>query len=103
VVHHDHAEPQAWDVAVTDGVITEVGPSLPTAGAKAVDGQGRLLFPGVVDAHQHWGIYNPLAVDAEIESRACAQGGVTTALNYMRTGQYYLNRGGAYADFFPEV
>ena len=37
------------------------------------------------------------------ESRASAQGGVTTALSYMRTGQYYLNKGGDYADFFPEV
>ena len=24
-------------------------------------------------------------------------------LTYFRTGQYYLNRGGAYRDFFPEV
>jgi len=104
VVHHDHAEPQPWDVAVTDGVITAVGPDLDTSGASEVlDGEGRLLFPGVVDAHQHWGIYNELAVDTETESRACAQGGVTTALNYMRTGQYYLNRGGSYAEFFPQV
>jgi allantoinase len=28
---------------------------------------------------------------------------VTTALTYMRTGQYYLNRGGPYAEFFPAV
>ncbi|MBC9734641.1 dihydroorotase [Nocardioides marmotae] len=103
VVHHDHAEPQAWDVAVSDGVITAVGPDLDRTGAEVVDGQGRLLFPGVVDAHQHWGIYNPLSDDTAIESRACAQGGVTTALNYMRTGQYYLNKGGSYADFFPQV
>ena len=104
VVHHDHAEPQAWDVAVTDDVITAVGPDLDTTGAgEVLDGQGRLLFPGVVDAHQHWGIYNELSVDAETESRACAQGGVTTALNYMRTGQYYLNRGGSYREFFPQV
>ena len=68
-----------------------------------VDAGGRLAFPGVVDAHQHWGIYNPLPEDAATESRARAQGGVTTALTYMRTGQYYLNKGGAYADFFPEV
>ena len=68
-----------------------------------MDGRGRLAFPGVVDAHQHWGIYNPLSDDTATESRACAQGGVTTALTYMRTGQYYLNRGGPYADFFPHV
>lgn len=104
VVHHHHAEPQDWDVAVTAGVITNVGPGLQAgAGARVVDGGGRLLFPGVVDAHQHWGIYNELAADTASESRACAQGGVTTALNYMRTGQYYLNEGGPYADFFPKV
>jgi len=37
------------------------------------------------------------------ESRAAAQGGVTSMLNYFRTGQYYLNKGGPYAKFFPEV
>ena len=30
-------------------------------------------------------------------------GGVTSSLNYMRTGQYYLNRGGPWRDFLPEV
>jgi allantoinase len=68
-----------------------------------IDGRDLLAFPGVVDAHQHWGIYNPLSHDATSESRACAQGGVTTALNYIRTGQYYLNRGGSYREFFPIV
>jgi allantoinase len=28
---------------------------------------------------------------------------VTTGLTYIRTGQYYLNKGGPYRDFFPEV
>ena len=51
----------------------------------------------------HWGIYNPLADDTVSESRACAQGGVTTALTYMRTGQYYMNRGGRYQEVFPQV
>jgi len=37
------------------------------------------------------------------ESRAAAQGGVTSMLNYFRTGQYYLNKGGPYKKFFPEV
>jgi allantoinase len=67
------------------------------------DGRGWVAFPGVVDAHMHTGIYSPLAEDAVSESRAAAQGGVTTSLNYFRTGQYYLNKGGPYLDFFPEV
>jgi allantoinase len=36
-------------------------------------------------------------------ARAAVSGGVTTMLTYFRTGQYYLNRGGPYAEFFPEV
>jgi allantoinase len=104
VVHHDRPEAQRADIGVKDGKIVRVAPGLDPAAAKSVvDGGGKLAFPGVVDAHQHWGIYNPLPVDAGTESRACAQGGVTSALNYMRTGQYYLNKGGAYADVFPEV
>ena len=51
----------------------------------------------------HSGIYSPLDEDAVSESKAAAQGGVTSSLNYFRTGQYYLNKGGPYAEFFPEV
>ena len=92
VVTPDSEEPREADIAVTDGRITEVGPTLqPGDQTEVVDGKGRLAFPGVVDAHQHWGIYNPLAEDAASESQAAAQGGVTTGITYMRTGQYYLN------------
>ncbi|MFB7719705.1 dihydroorotase family protein [Nocardia sp. NPDC056100] len=96
--------PPAVDIAVAGGVITAVGAQLPTAGAdNVIDAHGLLAFPGVVDAHQHWGIYQELSADTDTESRACAQGGVTTSITYMRTGRYYLNRGGAYRDFVPEV
>ncbi|MEV0330793.1 dihydroorotase family protein [Micromonospora echinospora] len=104
VVRHDRPDPAPVDIGVTAGTITRVASRIDPAEAGTVhDGQGRLAFPGVVDAHQHWGIYNPLAEDTASESRASAQGGVTTALTYMRTGQYYLNRGGRYESFFPEV
>jgi allantoinase len=104
VVNHDRPEPERLDIGISGGRIARIAPSIPPEeAATVVDAAGRLAFPGVVDAHQHWGIYNPLATDTEVESRACAQGGVTTALNYMRTGQYYLNKGGPYEDFFPEV
>jgi allantoinase len=67
------------------------------------DGQNQLAFPGLVDAHMHTGIYNPLGEDALSESKAAAMGGVTSSLNYMRTGKYYLNKTGPYSEFFPEV
>jgi allantoinase len=90
------------DIAIAGEKIAQTGRNL--GEAKTVyDGKGRLAFPGVVDAHMHTGIYSPLAEDAVSESRAAAQGGVTSSLNYFRTGQYYLNRGGPWRDFLPEV
>jgi allantoinase len=92
------------DIAITREKFSRIERSIDPANAKAVyDGRGRLAFPGVVDAHMHAGIYSPLKEDAVSESRAAAQGGVTSMLNYFRTGQYYLNKGGPYRKFFPEV
>lgn len=91
------------EIAINDGKVVAVGIGLSEQAGKIVDGQGRLAFPGVVDAHSHWGIYNPLEEDVAIESRACAQGGVTTSINYMRTGQLYMNRGGSYEEVYPQV
>ncbi len=97
------ALPEPQDIVVADGRIIRVGAGLAQGAAETVDAGGRLAFPGVVDAHQHWGIYADLGDDTETESRACAQGGVTTSLSYLRTGRYYLNRGGSYRDFVPEA
>ena len=92
------------DIAIAGEKIAFVAPGIAPARAKAVhDGRGHLAFPGVVDAHMHSGIYSPLAEDAVSESKAAAMGGVTSSLNYFRTGQYYLNKGGPYRKFFPEV
>ena len=92
------------DLGIKDGRFARVAPSIPPGEARRVyNGRGRLAFPGVVDAHTHAGIYAPLADDAMTESRAAVAGGVTTMLTYFRTGQYYLNRAGAYSEFFPEV
>src|SRR5919108_2467090 len=92
------------DLGVRDGRIARLEPGIPPSAARQVyDGRGQLAFPGAVDAHTHVGIYGPLADDAVSESRAAVSGGVTTLLTYFRTGQYYLNRGGRYAEVFPEV
>lgn len=104
VVRPDASELAELDIAVSGGKFARLAPAIPAgSAAEVVDAGGRLVFPGAVDAHQHWGIYNPLAEDAVSESRACAQGGVTTGITYMRTGQYYLNQGGPYTEFFPKV
>src|SRR5947208_1427137 len=103
VVRPGESAPREADIAVTGEKFAKIGPNLPAQAKAIYDGKGRLAFPGVVDAHMHTGIYAPLAEDAVSESRAAAQGGVTSSLNYFRSGQYYLNKGGSYLDFFPEV
>jgi len=92
------------DIAIEDGKIDRLAPELPAEEAEQVfDGRNYLAFPGCVDAHMHIGIYSPLGEDAASESKAAAMGGVTSSLNYIRTGHYYLNRGGSYRHFMPEV
>ena len=104
VVRPNKSQVQKLDIAIADGKFARIARAIPPGEArKTVDGRNRLAFPGLVDAHMHTGIYSPLAEDALSESRAAAQGGVTSSLNYFRSGQFYLNKGGPYAEFFPEV
>ena len=104
VVRPGEDAPRRLDVAVTDGRFSAVEEAIdPTTAREVVEASGRHLFPGAVDAHQHWGIYNPLPDDTTSESQACAQGGVTTGLTYIRTGAYYMNRTGPYREVFPDV
>ncbi len=95
---------ESADIGVKNGAFKKIAPSIEiTEAAEIYDGKNRLAFPGLVDAHMHTGIYNPLDQDAVIESRAAAMGGVTSSLNYIRTGGYYLNKGGPYQAFMPDV
>lgn len=104
VVRPHQSGVERLDLGIKDGKFAQISPEISPDQAKDVfDAQNLLGFPGVVDAHMHIGIYQPLDQDAIAESKAAAMGGVTTSLNYIRTGQYYLNKGGSYKEFFPEV
>src|SRR5215467_13859789 len=95
---------KVFDTVIKNGKVARLGPDIQTEQARLVfDAKNRLAFPGCVDAHMHIGIYAPLAQDAVSESKAAAMGGVTSSLNYLRTGHYYLNRGGPYRTCMREV
>lgn len=104
VVRPQSTEVEQIDVAVKNGVFAAFEPSIDADLAfEVLDGSGKHLFPGVVDVHQHWGIYNSLSEDAETESKASAQGGVTSGITYIRTGAYYMNTSGPYREIFPQI
>src|SRR5712691_1658971 len=92
------------DVAARDGKIVQIADAIaPSDADSVVDANGKLVFPGGVDAHFHIGIYRPVAEDAQSETRSALVGGVTTVVSYFRTGSHYLNRSGPYREIFPEV
>lgn len=67
------------DIAVADGKITQVAPSLPEDGARVIDCSGLSLFPSFVDMHVH--LREPGYSYKEtiyLGSRAAAAGGFTT-------------------------
>ncbi|MBW7883971.1 MAG: dihydroorotase family protein [Caldilineaceae bacterium] len=104
VVRPNRQSVELLDLGIRDGKYARIEPNIAARDAKEVhDGRRLLGFPGLTDAHMHAGIYAPLDQDAVTESKAAIMGGVTSMLTYMRTGQYYLNQGGPYARFYPEV
>ncbi|XGV96482.1 MAG: amidohydrolase family protein [Leptolyngbya sp. BL-A-14] len=44
---------QLWEVAISNGKIVEIAPSIPTSATTTLDAQAGLLIPGLVDAHIH--------------------------------------------------
>ena len=104
VVRPNRNSVDALDIGIKDGKFARLAPDIRAEEANEVIDGGKLLaFPGCVDAHMHVGIYQPLAQDAVTESKAAAMGGVTSSLNYIRTGQLYLNRGGPNRELMREA
>lgn len=62
---------------------------------KKIDATGLHIMPGVIDPHQHLGIYNSIETDFE-DTIQHALGGITTLINFDRQPVSYL-------EWFPKV
>lgn len=72
-------------VFVSDGIIRAIGgPNMPATGAQVIDGAGKTLLPGIIDAHVHVPV-----VDTRNGLIQSARFGVTTDLD-MFTSQKAL-------------
>ncbi len=54
IVDGTGAEPYVGDVAIADGRIVAVGPSVDGEAARTIDAAGKLVTPGFVDIHTHY-------------------------------------------------
>ena len=46
------------DILIEDGKIKEVGSNLCAEGAEVIDATGKVIIPGIIDAHSHIGTFN---------------------------------------------
>ena len=54
IVDGSGAEPFVGDVAIKDGTICEVRPSVKGSADQEVDASGKAVTPGFVDVHTHY-------------------------------------------------
>lgn len=76
---------QQLDVLVQDGKIGAIGANLPAGTTPTFHLPGRIIFPGFIDSHTHFGIpimETTSADDFATGSMAAAWGGVTTIIDF---------------------
>ncbi|MBL8545223.1 MAG: amidohydrolase [Hyphomonadaceae bacterium] len=61
------------DVLMRDGRIAAVGQNLSAEGATVIDGTGRFVTPGIIDAHSHLGVYPSPSINATSDGNELTQ------------------------------
>lgn len=87
---------QKVDIGVKNGKIVELfEPSINREAKSIIDAEGLYIMPGVIDPHQHLGIYNSMEIDFE-DTKQHAMSGITTVINFDRQPVSYL-------EWFPKI
>lgn len=75
------------DVGIADGRIAALGaPGTLGGAARILDAQGKVVFPGVIDAHLHCKIRSHHVDDLPVAMAAAARGGITSAIVHLLPG-----------------
>jgi len=83
--------PQKADLLIRGQQIAGIyAPAGGPRGVEALDASGLHIFPGSIDPHTHWGIYNPYEKDVAEDSQRGIVGGLTTVLQFHRHNDDYF-------------
>ncbi|MCI8560680.1 MAG: amidohydrolase family protein [Dorea sp.] len=84
------------DLYIRDGKICCVGNNEKIRAGKVLDAAGKYVCPGIIDPHVHLGLFAPMEVDMQSETKAAIMGGITTIGLFM---------GGSLSHFstFPKI
>lgn len=67
------------DIYIEDGIIKEIGKDLDIKADEIIDAEGKLIFPGGVDEHVHYGSFGARLFET---TDAAAVGGTTTIVDF---------------------
>ena len=82
------ADTYKGDVAIENGVISQIALHLESSGAEVIDASGCYIFPGGIDPHTHLDMPfggTVTADDFETGTIAAAFGGTTTVIDFCLT------------------
>lgn len=78
------------DIGIKDGRIAGLyAPDMAAEAKEQLNASGLHIFPGLIDPHVHFGLYQSWADDWVTESQSAALGGVTTVIDFYRGGPSY--------------
>lgn len=78
------------NILVDEGKIKELSKSADNISySTSFDVNEKYVLPGLIDPHVHYGVFSPIEVASETESRSAAVGGVTTIMRMLRIYDAY--------------
>lgn len=89
------------DLGMLDEKIAEIGPDLAGRARRVVRADGKIVLPGVIDAHVHVRTWTDHADELIDSHRSAAFGGVTTAITQIRAAAH-MSPGEAIRTFIEE-
>ncbi|VFJ14667.1 dihydroorotase [Candidatus Nitrosocosmicus franklandus] len=81
------------NILIENGKIKELTNSIDNVSCdRSIDVNEKYVLPGLIDPHVHYGVFSPIELASETESRSAAVGGVTTIMRMLRVYEPYTQK-----------